>query len=142
MKKSLFCYGTLRSPRVIQSVTGRVYVGRQALLRDFAIFQVRNAEYPGIIPCRGSTVEGTLYRDIDANTLRILDKFEGSEYFRDRVRVSLADGGEEDAFVYVVRPQKRGILTGKPWDYERFLESGIDRFMRRFVTGRRGHYRG
>jgi len=71
-----------------------------AVLLEFTRHQVKDADYPGILPVnRGSTlfnrpltqeecsVRGTVVRGLTARDIKRLDTFEGSEYTRECVHV-------------------------------------------------------
>lgn len=140
MTHRLFCYGTLQSPDVIGSVIGRRPEGRPARLPGWAVFRMRGARYPGIVP--GSETDdapGLVYDGISERELATLDRFEGPQYERREVAVS---GGEvQTAWAYAVRESRRDEVTGEPWRLADFLESGLAEFMERFVEMRRGEYR-
>jgi gamma-glutamylcyclotransferase (GGCT)/AIG2-like uncharacterized protein YtfP len=139
-KTLLFCYGTLRSARVMKAVTGREFPGRPATLHDYALYRVRGTEYPGIISAPAACVAGVLYRDIDDDSLRILDDFEGEQYFRNNVSVVTASGEHRDAFVYCIRDEQRHVLSEERWDFSYFLQHELERFMTGFVEARRDLY--
>lgn len=73
MHNSLFCYGTLQSPRVMRAVTGMQFDGTKGELHDYGIFRVRGADFPGIIPKPGGVVCGIIYHSISDDVLRKLD---------------------------------------------------------------------
>jgi gamma-glutamylcyclotransferase (GGCT)/AIG2-like uncharacterized protein YtfP len=139
---SLFCYGTLQVPAVMQAVTGRVHKRIPARLPGYARFCVKDADYPGIVPSKTHETNGILYDDISAPELAILDRFEGDLYTRTMVKVVLEDSTSTDAWTYVIAEGQEGRLTGKPWSLDRFLESGLDRFIRNYVEDRRKDYAG
>ena len=139
---SLFCYGTLQVPAVMQAVTGRVHNGISARLPGYARFCVKDAEYPGIVPSKTDETDGILYDDITAMELAILDRFEGELYTRKMTRVLLEDGSRAEAWTYVIAEGQQTRLTGQPWRLDRFLESGLSRFMRSHVEDRRKDYAG
>lgn len=66
---------------------------RPAVLHGYRRHRVRGADYPGIIPVSSpdessrTSVLGTLVSGITDGDIYRLDKFEGSEYSRERVRV-------------------------------------------------------
>ena len=132
MIKSFFSYGTLQSPRVMRVVTGREFSGIKALLPGYALFRVRGAEYPGIIPAAGGgLVKGVLYANIDEDLFKILDDFEGDQYERIKVSVVLeSDHSTVETYAYRIREERRGVLSTEKWDLEHFLKEEIDGFMR------------
>jgi gamma-glutamylcyclotransferase (GGCT)/AIG2-like uncharacterized protein YtfP len=136
----LFCYGTLQVPEVIKSVTGRTYQGQTATVRDYAIYKVKNAEYPGIIHSSDSEIEGILYADVSDEDLKVLDLFESDLYRRQLLGVVLADGSTCKAWCYVIRDKNKSLLTTDTWRLEDFLDNGLESFMTGYVNGRRDVY--
>lgn len=139
---SLFCYGTLQVPAVMLAVTGRVPTGVPARLPGYARFCVKDADYPGIVPSRTDETDGVLYDDISTLELAILNRFEGELYTPRMTRVLLEDGCRAYAWTYVIAAGQENRLTVQPWRLDRFLESGLNRFMRSYVEDRRKDYAG
>ncbi|MDR2550115.1 MAG: gamma-glutamylcyclotransferase [Desulfobulbus sp.] len=135
--RALFCYGTLQSPLVMKAVTGQSYEGREATLHHWARYRVRGSEYPGITHQTDSVVSGKLYWGLDEQAMEKLDAFEGDKYERVIVQVTMADGSEEDAYVYAIRNDCRKMLSNDPWDFDRFLQNGLEKFIHWFVEDRR-----
>ena len=133
----LFCYGTLQIPEVIQTVTGRVYLGVTARLLDFAIYRVKNARYPGIVYSPDKETTGILYSGVTEEELIILDLFEGDLYERICLDVIGPKRKIQKAWVYVVPETKKEKLTNEPWHLKAFLEKDFEAFMRNFVNGRK-----
>ncbi len=131
MTNPLFCYGTLRSLKVMKAVTGQALLGIDAQLQHYVIYRVRGADYPGILPEKGGLVEGTLYRNIDEKTFRLLDGFEGEDYFRMPVHIVTKMGEALRAEVYCIREERRNVLTQEQWDFDHFLKQEIEGFMQR-----------
>jgi gamma-glutamylcyclotransferase (GGCT)/AIG2-like uncharacterized protein YtfP len=136
-KKALFCYGTLQSPLVMKAVTGQAYEGKEATLDNWARFRVRDSEYPGIIFQENATVSGKLYWGLDEKVMAKLDAFEGDKYERVIVDVTMADGSSEKAYAYAIRNDCRKMLSSDPWDFDRFLQNGLEKFIHWFVEDRR-----
>jgi len=77
--------------------------------------------YPGLVrePSNGARVFGELYEipeDVAQRTLRTLDAYEGGEFKRERLYVTLATGKRRIAWAYVLRRQ--------PPKSARYLEHG------------------
>nr|WP_320009991.1 gamma-glutamylcyclotransferase family protein [uncultured Desulfobulbus sp.] len=136
-KRALFCYGTLQSPLVMKAVTGQSYDGREAILSNWARFRVRGSEYPGIIHKEEALVSGKVYWDIDETTMSKLDEFEGDKYERVIVEVSLADGTSMEAWAYAIKDECKKMLSDDPWDFDRFMQYGLEKFIHWFVEDRR-----
>ncbi len=135
--KALFCYGTLQSPMVMKAVTGKEYKGQIATLVDWVRFRVRGSEYPGIIRMESSSVAGKLYWDLDESAMERLDEFEGERYERVFVQVNTADGQTVEAWAYAIKDDCRGYLSDEPWDFDRFMQYGFEKFIHWFVEDRR-----
>lgn len=136
-KVALFCYGTLQSPLVMKAVTGQAFSGKEATLHNWARFRVRGSEYPGIIPRQDSIVSGKLYWGLDQRAIEKLDAFEGDKYERVMVQVAMADNSCVEAFAYAIREDCRNMLSNDPWDFDRFLQNGLEKFIHWFVEDRR-----
>jgi len=100
-------------------ITGRSFPSEVAALEGFSRSMLRGASYPGIAPDEGARTTGTLYSNVDREALAALDRFEGELYERCEVRVTTASG-ERTALAWVLREEQRHLLTGEPWDRERF----------------------
>lgn len=135
--ESLFCYGTLQSPLVMKAVTGNAYDGQEATLLDWARYRVEKTEYPGIIQEQGQRVTGKLYWGIDEEALEKLDAFEGDKYERVVVPITLADGSVKNAWAYAFKDEYLNLLSSDPWEFDRFLQNGLERFINWFVEDRR-----
>lgn len=136
-KRALFCYGTLQSPLVMKAVTGQAYEGKEATLINWARFRVRDSEYPGITRQEEAVVSGKLYWGLDEKAMEKLDAFEGDKYERVIVEVTLADGASEEAYTYAIRSDCRKLLSNDPWDFDRFIQNGLEKFIHWFVEDRR-----
>ena len=136
-KRALFCYGTLQSPLVMKAVTGKEYKGQVATLVDWVRFRVRGSEYPGIIRMDRSSVAGKLYWDLDEHAMEKLDEFEGERYERVIVHVDMSDGDKAEAWAYAIKDDCRDSLSEEPWDFDRFMQYGFEKFIQWFVEDRR-----
>ncbi len=107
MKFKIFVYGTLKKGFPLHTyLEGANFLG-PAYLEGYEMYDL--GWYPGIVPGKGRVV-GELY-EVDWHTLLLLDEVEeeGEEYERQKLRVKLPSGEEEEAFVYVYK----GDLKGK-----------------------------
>ena len=136
-KNALFGYGTLQSPLVMKAVTGKSYEGKEATLHHWARYRVRDSDYPGITHQTDSVVSGKLYWDVDEQAIAKLDAFEGDKYERVVVQVTMADGTTEEAYAYAIRNDYRKMLSDEPWDFDHFLQNGLEKFIHWFVEDRR-----
>ncbi|KAG2131355.1 hypothetical protein DEU56DRAFT_814097 [Suillus clintonianus] len=100
---SAFFNGTLMHPEILKRVLG--HDGSQlqmcpALLLDYTRHQVKNEDYPGILPYSRSramfdhdlnpeerSVRGSLVTGLSEEDIRLLDIFEGNQYTREIVSI-------------------------------------------------------
>jgi len=129
----VFAYGTLEIPALVEAVTGRTFPSEPAVLEGFARSMVRGTVHPGIAPARGARTSGTLYSEVDADSLAALDRFEGDLYERCEVAVTAASGPLA-AYAWVLRADQRHRLTAEPWDRERFEESHLRGWLERVTV--------
>ena len=121
----LFTYGTLEIPAVFQAVALASRPSRPAVLEGYARFLVRGECFPGITERPGHATSGTLYFDLELEMLARIDRFEGREFERKTVDVSMA-GERFSAYVYTVRSE---TLSDEPWDPKRFMERHLEEFL-------------
>ncbi|OWW23009.1 gamma-glutamylcyclotransferase family protein [Noviherbaspirillum denitrificans] len=118
MSTHVFTYGSLMFPAVWQRVVRGDYRSAPARLDGHARFAIAGETYPGMVARPGASVDGVLYFDVSPADLAALDAFEGAEYRRDTVRVTLSTGETIDAGTYIyLLPEK---LSGSPWLPEAF----------------------
>ncbi len=127
----LFCYGTLRCAEVFEAVTGYARKGVEAVLDGYAAYRFVGRNYPGLVPDAGRQVSGVLYTRLDREIVTRLDRYEGDEYRKLRVRVRLADGRLRPAWVYLCRHPLRHRLSRESWDYQLFVDKELDDYLRR-----------
>lgn len=133
MSVHCFTYGTLMCADIMSTVGGCSVTGEPATLAGFARRAVRDEDYPGIRPDADASVEGVLYRDIDTTALARLDAFEGEQYRRETVEVTLADGSCVTADTYVIKAEYAALLLPVDWDFDAFLAAGKSRFQSRYM---------
>jgi gamma-glutamylcyclotransferase (GGCT)/AIG2-like uncharacterized protein YtfP len=128
-----FTYGSLMWADIMARVCGREFASEPASLAGHSRHPVRGEDYPGLRPAAEGIVPGRLYRDIDAAAWARLDAFEGDEYERVDVIVTLADGSRLPAQVYRFRGDAAARLLPGAWDVEAFEREGRERFLARYV---------
>jgi gamma-glutamylcyclotransferase (GGCT)/AIG2-like uncharacterized protein YtfP len=114
-------------------VCGREFASEPASLAAHRRHPVHGQDYPGLQPADDFVVPGRLYRDVDAAAWARLDAFEGEEYERVGVVVSLADGSTLPAQVYRFRASFAHRLRAGDWDAEAFEREGRARFIARYA---------
>jgi gamma-glutamylcyclotransferase (GGCT)/AIG2-like uncharacterized protein YtfP len=82
---TLFAYGTLREPLLLQGVLGHPLEGldlRPATAPGFRAVFYPGRIYPALVEAAGQTAEGLAVTGLSAADLVVLDLFEGNEYRR------------------------------------------------------------
>ena len=131
MGKTVFCYGTLEFPAIMEAVAGRRFARIGAVLEGYACFVIKGAVYPGVVAEQGARTSGTLYTDVDPASLRRLDRYEDRTYVRRRAPVCTSSGETIEAEVYVVPTHRRWRLSAKPWIREEFARRHLMRYLAR-----------
>lgn len=103
MLDRLFCYGTLRDPTVIAALLGRVPQARPAVLPGHRRGLLAGRPWAGVAPAAGSDVIGTLYAGLTARELRRLDHYEGADYRRATIRLTV---GATTCLGWIYRPRR------------------------------------
>ena len=124
----VFTYGSLMVPRVMETVTGRLFDQAPALLRGFARYALRGETYPGLVQEVTATTDGVLWRDVDDDSLRRIDDFEGDWYERHPVSV-IAGADEIQAETYVLIEAQRHRVSRRTWSRSRFESRYLQRFL-------------
>ena len=155
-RRNAFFYGTLMAPQVLHRVChgstspeNAIYANHQlktypAILHNHRRHRVKSADYPAVVPAEGSTVRGTYVTGLTDEDIFRLDIFEGDEYRRENVKVSLlkevgdASGsgnveGDEMAGETYIWHAPRSRLEDQEWDFERFQREKM-----RFWVGAEG----
>jgi gamma-glutamylcyclotransferase (GGCT)/AIG2-like uncharacterized protein YtfP len=132
---SVFCYGTLTFPQIMQAITGRTFPHCQATLEGYLCVLIKGAVYPAVVVAEGHHTEGVLYRHVDPSSLRRLDRYEDRPYVRRTLSVRLTDGSEHSAEVYLVPPHKHWMLSSNPWNNKRFAQVHLKNHLMRLKQG-------
>ena len=125
----LFVYGTLMVPEVMYAVTGRNFDPVPATLSGYRRCGIRGEVYPAIDESPEQNVAGLLYRGLDDRLLKLVDKFESSIYRRCRVQVESPGQLILQAWVYVISPGHRFLLSGRGWDLDRFRDRDLAAYL-------------
>ena len=126
---NIFAYGTLIVPEVMQRVAGKSFRAREGVLRGYARFRVKDGPEAAVIPFPDMQTDGVVYYDVDEESLRRLDSFEGPLFHRVEANVEAENGEWVEADIYVLRLRQRERLTAKPWDELQFREKDLERFL-------------
>jgi gamma-glutamylcyclotransferase (GGCT)/AIG2-like uncharacterized protein YtfP len=118
---NLFVYGSLIVPEIITAVTGRDFASKKGgVLRGYAQFARRDRPEAALLPFPDMTTEGTVYCDMDDESLRRIDTFTGDSYHRVEVNIETYTGEWVEAEAHVIHLKARKLLTTKPWDEDEF----------------------
>ncbi len=89
----------------------------KARARNLALYRVTD-EFPGAVPEMGSFVLGEIY-EVSQDTLRLLDKYEGSQFCRYLIEVETDVGDSYTAWTYLwagsIENHERVPLEEQPW---------------------------
>jgi gamma-glutamylcyclotransferase (GGCT)/AIG2-like uncharacterized protein YtfP len=126
----VFVYGTLLVPEMMHAVTGKHFELVPATAHGFRRAYLTGRVYPGIAAsAEHDQVAGAIYRDVDPESIRRLDYFEGDEYVRDSLLVALADGSKLTAESYVVPAAQHHLMTDIAWDLATFQTADLAGFL-------------
>ena len=130
------CYGS-PSPSTLQRSFLTI---SPSILHSYCRHRIRDCDYPCIVPSSGSSVRGTLVQGLTEGDLWRLDIFEGRQYTRERVRVSLlqgigdgegkdsVEGGDIEAETYVWADDRQDLDEGE-WDFAEFHRDKMQRWI-------------
>ena len=127
------CYGTPKPTSLQKSLL----TIRPAILHSYCRHRVRECEYPAIVPSPGGSVRGTLVQGLtDADVWR-LNIFEGDQYTREKVRVKLLEGVEDEGCVEggeieaetFVWAEGEDDLEDAEWDFVEFRLQKLSRWI-------------
>jgi hypothetical protein len=168
MSHTAFFYGTLMAAPVLHRViwgsqtpptpahASLLHI-RPAILHAHRRHKVKGADYPAILPVSSSSVRGTLVEGLTDGDIWRLDIFEGSEYERRRVGVSVlqdrykesgdeeGEGGmgdlsqkeeenvegeevEAETYIWAAGPHR---LESEEWDFAEFVRDKMKRWVGR-----------
>ena len=141
--KSLFVYGTLVAPQVIETLMGRVPACREARLTGYSRHPVRQQMYPGLIVAdSSSSCLGVLYTDLTPPELKRLDWFEDVDYARREVSVTLLDWNQKTdpsptsecpTETYVWTNPLSELDLSQEWSFEKFRDENLHHYLSRTV---------
>ena len=117
---SVFVYGTLQYPKILQALLGRVPISEHAVIKGYVRYGVRGEPFPAVVQCQGGEVPGLVLSGLDETEMEILDEYEGEQYTKCSVE-ALVDGHDvRKTLLYVWKDEYIEWLDGKEWDREAF----------------------
>ena len=130
---SVFTYGTLQFPEVMQAVTGLELKPVSATLTGYQRYKIKERTFPGLIKKQGIITDGMLYRDLDEDAIQRLDQFEDVMYERCLIDVKVGDKTEQ-AFVYVTQKEYEDCLLEQEWSLEEFRKKYLKLYLKRIAS--------
>ena len=125
---NVFTYGSLMYPEVFGPVTLASPRCHRARLDGWSRHAIRARTYPAAVPAAGASIEGVLWMELDEDAMRRLDRFEGDEYVRQQVFVTLPDGERVNAQIY--RWLDSASLLPSDWSSDTFERHYLSDFFR------------
>lgn len=117
-------------PQVMLAVSSELPPAEAARLQGYRRYTVTGQVYPALARSPGSIVDGVLYHDLSRRLMARLDRYEGSEYRRSRLRVTNASGLQAFAWVYVPRRFPDSESAQRDWIVTEFETQHLDRWCR------------
>ncbi|MBN2020352.1 MAG: gamma-glutamylcyclotransferase [Sedimentisphaerales bacterium] len=144
-KVNLFIYGSLRDPKIFESVCGRSFTRKSqktdewTLLAEPAFLAGHKKVSPDnvyfyAVATPGSKIEGFIIYDVPAEAMAEIDKYEGKRYERQTIRVHTGRG-LVTAQAYLVSPEAMKKHFGDRFHvnliHELWLRKRIERFLKK-----------
>lgn len=126
---SVFTYGTLEVPEVMEAVTGEVFDSAEAITEGYARYLLKGRIFPGMTPVPGYITSGRVYFGVSPRAIRLLDRFEDRFYVRQVIPVRTDAGYWSHAYAYIIQSQDREVLSLNPWIREKFVEDYLSSYL-------------
>jgi len=126
---SVFTYGTLEVPEVMEAVTGQVFDSAIAIAEGYVRYLLKERIYPGMTSVSGQTTSGRVYFDVSRQALMLLDEFEDEIYVRQLISVRTDEGHRFNAYAYIIEPKDCAVLSINPWERERFVKDHLASYL-------------
>lgn len=131
---ALFVYGTLQHGPLLERLLGRAPDATPATLVGHRAAPLSGRAYPGLLDESGSLAEGLLILVTEAEA-SVLDRFEGAEYERRSVTVTVGSDELVPAEAWVLTGASRRLAGPGAWDLSRFLATDVDAFLDGSTSG-------
>ena len=135
MTENIFVYGTLMLPEIVFALTKKKFVTKDCILKWYKRYKVndpnREQKGPAIIEEENSEVKGKVIFDVDDESIKILDKFEGKSYEKRKVLITV-DELEVEAIVYLGANFNKEFLFGD-WDLDEFKQKYLDFYIKQRI---------
>ncbi len=128
---SLFVYGTLCFPEIIQKLTGKPFVSERAVLKGYQRRQVKDADFPAIITSSHSEVRGLLLKGLDERSFDVISFYEGDEYRCDDLEVQTENKAVKTRiFVWNSTVE---ALEDFDWDIDEFAKNLLEIYIEKII---------
>jgi gamma-glutamylcyclotransferase (GGCT)/AIG2-like uncharacterized protein YtfP len=102
-----------------------------ATAHGWSVRSLRDVSYPGLIPAPyDSLASGLLRSNVSPIALARLDAFEGHDYLRQLIAITLPDGSTSSAWAWIVSPAAMHLVLPDPWDADLFARDSLTDFLR------------
>ncbi|KAK6352607.1 hypothetical protein TWF730_009429 [Orbilia blumenaviensis] len=111
---------------------------RPGILHDHCRHRVKNVDYPGVVAQTGNSVRGTVVEGLSKMDIERLDSFEGHEYERRQVKVSLLTDEKALDISHTGRETGETVMAGTyiwtegiqyledaEWDFDHFVKQKL-----------------
>ncbi|MFE9576211.1 gamma-glutamylcyclotransferase family protein [Nocardia sp. NPDC006044] len=128
---SLFVYGTLQFPEVLDALIGRVPQRRAATVTGWRVAALPGLLYPGLVPEPDALARGLVLRGLNAAEWAVLDAFEDDQY--DLRAISLPSSADRvSTYVWTA------AVAQDDWHPDQFTETYLPDFVAHCADWRRG----
>ena len=135
MKHSVFVYGSLMSPKVVELLLGRIPKMESACrLAGYSRHPVKNHVFPAMVPSTPtSQVDGMVWLELTDTELKAFDWFEDVEYKRIPVTVQPQNtnkpGRNIDAEAYLWANPHSQLELDREWSFDNFCTQNLDWYL-------------
>jgi gamma-glutamylcyclotransferase (GGCT)/AIG2-like uncharacterized protein YtfP len=128
---NLFVYGSLMFDVVWQRVARTSNPGLPATAHGWSVRSLQGVSYPGLVPApHDSLAQGLLRTNVSPIALARLDAFEGHDYLRQLITITMPDGANASAWAWIVSPAAMHLVLPDPWDADTFARDSLTDFLR------------
>ena len=124
---NLFTYGSLMYPEIFEAVSGQTLESKPATLLNWRRHRLEGETYPAATPCTRHQLEGVVWFNVSAQSLRRLDTFETSSYAREEVQIYTSDRAMHSAHIYRWLDLTR--LLEEDWSTHMFETHHLKKFL-------------
>lgn len=125
---SLFVYGTLQFPEILEVLIGRVPRHEPATAPGWRAAALPGVVYPGLVPAPTAAARGIILHGLTAPEWHILDAFEDNEYTLRTIQLATSP-----AWTYVWT----AATTQSDWHPDHFAAAHLPEFVTRTAEWRR-----